>query len=113
MKIINVTKATVLVTKVEIADTMISRMVGLLNRDSLGQDEAIVITKCKSIHMFFMRFPIDVIFVDRENHIVGVVERIKPFRLSPTFFKASYAIELAEGMVGRSHSTVGDTLKIM
>lgn len=113
MQIINVTKTTVLATKVQIADTMLSRMVGLLNRNSLGQDEALVITKCKSIHMFFMRFPIDVIFVDRKNYIVGIVERIKPFRLSPTFFKASYAIELAEGMTQRSSSTVGDMLKIL
>ena len=62
--------------------------------------------------MLFMRFTIDVLFVNKENKVVGVVERIKPFRLSPIFFKASFAIELPEGTIANARTQCGDELEI-
>jgi len=87
-------------------------MTGLLNRKSIGEKQALVITQCQSIHMFFMRFSIDVIFVNDKNKVVGLVERIRPFCLSKMYFKASYAIELAEGAIARTKTSVGDNVKI-
>ena len=62
--------------------------------------------------MFFMKFPIDVIFADKNNKVVGIVQGIKPFCLSKIYFKASYAIELQEGVVARTKTEVGDEVKI-
>ena len=76
-----------------------SRMKGLLGRTALGEGEALVITQCNSIHMFFMRFAIDVIFVDRAWTIVGLVRNIRPFAVSPIFWKAAAAIELPSGII--------------
>lgn len=87
-------------------------MRGLLNRESLCPDEALIITHCQSIHMFFMKFPIDVIFVDSDDWVVGLVLDIKPFCLSPIFWNASYAIELKVGMIEKSRTSVGDKLEI-
>ena len=87
-------------------------MVGLLNRSSLGAREALIIDHCQSIHMFFMRFAIDVIFVDRNCQVVGLVVGIKPYRLSPIFFKASDAIELKEGAIQESKTQIGDHLQL-
>jgi len=98
--------------KAIIADTFLSRMVGLLKHSSLAKGEALVITQCNSIHMFFMKFAIDVIFVDKKDCVVGLIRNIKPFHLSPVFFKAKYAIEVPVGAVDQSHTGKGDILEI-
>lgn len=111
MKIINKTTDTVIALKGKMADTFFSRLMGLMNRAALFPEEALVITRCQSIHMFFMRFPIDVVFVDKRNCVVGVVERIQPFQLSPVFFKSSYVIELPEGAIARKKISIGDIIE--
>ncbi|VAW19923.1 hypothetical protein MNBD_BACTEROID05-1229, partial [hydrothermal vent metagenome] len=89
-----------------------SRMVGLLNRQSLGEGEALIITQCNSIHMFFMRFAIDCIFVDVNDCVVGLVKNIKPWRLSAIYFKAKFVIETPVGVIEKTKSALGDTLCI-
>ena len=112
MKIINKTQGTILATEVEIADSILSRLVGLLNRASLSENAGLIITDCRSIHMFFMRFAIDVIFLDRRYKVVGLVKGIKPFRLSPYFWRAYYAVELPSGTINKSKVNVGDQLSV-
>ena len=60
--------------------------------------------------MFFMRFSIDVVFVNDKNCVVGVVKNIKPFQLSPVFWKADRAIELSAGTATRLDTKIGDIL---
>lgn len=113
MKVFNKTKNTTLASRAVLADTFVSRLTGLLNRDSLFKDEALIITHCQSIHMFFMRFAIDVIFVGRDNRVVGIVENIKPFQLSPVFFNSRYAIELKAGSILATQTSIGDYLDLI
>jgi uncharacterized membrane protein (UPF0127 family) len=113
LKIFNTSKNTVIAHKVELADTFVSRMVGLLNRTTLSPGEALVITHCQSIHTLFMRFAIDAIFVDKNNHAVGLCQRLKPLRLSPIYFQSSYVIELAEGTIAKTKTAVGDQLEFI
>ena len=110
MPIYNLTRNTTLAQQFKTADHFSSRMVGLLNRKSLPEDEALIITRCNSIHMFFMKFSIDVIFLDGGKHVVGLVRAIKPFGLSPIFFKACYAIELAVGVIDQTKTAIGDKI---
>lgn len=110
MWIINQTKNEVLADNATLADTAASRLVGLLNRDSISPGEGLVITQCRSIHMFFMKFAIDVIFIDRSNKAIGLVPRIKPFQMSPYFLWANAAIELPEGVIEKTRTQVGDTI---
>ena len=112
VSIINTTKNTVIAQKGCTADTCFSRMVGRLNRNSLLKDEALIITRCQSIHMVFMRFAIDAIFVDQNNCVVGLVKGIKPFRLSPIFFRSSYVIEASEGIIVQTETSIGDKIQI-
>lgn len=107
----NKTKNTLVATDVRVADTFLSRMVGLLNRKNLSDGEALLITHCRSIHMFFMRFPIDVLFIGKDNRVAGVVQNIRPFQLSPIFFRAHCAIELKCGTIQASRTEVGDHLE--
>lgn len=92
----------------EVADTSWSRMKGLLGRKSLAKDAGLLITKCNSIHMFFMKFALDVIFLDSTNKVVGLVKNIPPFALSPIFWNANKAIELAAGIIENTETKIGD-----
>lgn len=111
MKIFNTTKKTLVASHATIANTAFSRTIGLLNRKSLPAGEALIITQCRAIHMFFMRFAIDAIFLDKNKRVVGLVRSIKPFALSPYFWKASWVIEVPENTIRDSKTEVGDFIE--
>jgi len=96
-----------------LADTVFSRLKGLLGRKEMGSREALIITQCRSIHMFFMRFAIDVVFIDKTRRVIGTVENIQPFKMSPYFFRAVAAIELPVGRIQESQTAQGDILEIL
>ena len=108
MPIINLTRETTIAKHVEIASNPLERMKGLLGRNTLDTDQALIIPFCNSIHMFFMKFPIDVIFLDKTNRVVGLTVNIKPFELSPIFWKSSCAIELPAGTIELTQTQQGD-----
>jgi len=68
--------------RVEVASNPWSRFWGLMGRRGLDPGHGLLIKPCSSIHMFFMRFPIDVVFLDRDNVVVKVVHGIKPWRMA-------------------------------
>ena len=111
MHIINVTRMTTIAEKAVEAKTFLSRLIGLTGRRSLGAGEALVLSSCRSIHMLFMKFAIDAVFVDANNRVVGLVEGIKPFRLSPVFFRASYCIEAPCGTIDTSKTSLDDLIE--
>ena len=67
-------------TDAEVAETAFERMRGLIGRKRLEPGTGMLITKCNCIHTFFMRFPIDAMFLDREGHAVRIVRNIRPWR---------------------------------
>lgn len=110
MRIFNQSRQTVIAARATIADRMGSRMKGLLGRISLERDEALVITRCRSIHMFFMKFSIDAIFIDRNGCVVGLVRNIRPFQVSPCFFKADSVIECCPGVIDQTLTQINDRI---
>ena len=112
MRIFNKTKNTLIAQKVSVADTFFSRLIGLCNRTSLFKEEALLIPRCKAIHMFFMRFSIDVIFLDQKNHVVGMMKAIRPFQFSPIIWKACCALEVCQGTIARTNTALGDQIEI-
>ncbi len=72
----------VLATNVRVADTLFTRMKGLLGRKELPQGEALWIKPCFSVHTFFMQFPIDVLFLNKKNQVIAVVSNLTPNRLT-------------------------------
>ena len=113
MKLLNKTRNTLLAEEVQIADSFFSRLTGLLNRQKLAPSEALLIPHCQCIHMFFMRFSIDVLFVDKDNRIVGIVRRIHPFEISPVFLKSSFVVELMAGAIAVSGTEIGDEIECL
>jgi len=112
MKIINKTKGIVLAEEAVLADRLFLRMKGLLDKKDLKRGEALIIKPCDSIHTFFMRFAIDVIFLDREQRVDLAINCLKPWRLSPLCWKAKFAIELPSGVIQDSRTEKGDEISI-
>jgi uncharacterized protein len=79
-----------------VADTSWRRLKGLLGKSGLERDEGMLFTRTGSIHMFFMRFPIDVVFCDRELQVLKIVRGLRPWRTASAR-RAKVVVELAEG----------------
>ena len=88
-----------------------SRNRGLLGRSSLADDQALILAPCSSIHTFFMRFAIDVAFVDRDGVVLRIRKALGPWRLQVAF-RAFAVIELASGRLDRSDTRVGDRVRV-
>ena len=111
MVVLNATRGAVVAARVETASDFASRSQGLLGRARLAEGEGLWIVPCPMIHTFFMKFPIDAVFLDRGLTARRVVENLRPWRLSPWVFSAHSVLELAGGTL-RGAVRVGDRLEM-
>ncbi len=111
LQVTNVTRGTVLATRLEAAHTGAKRRKGLLGRDGLAAGEGLWIAPCESVHTFFMRFPIDLVYLDREKRIKKARSAVGPWRLSACL-SAHSILELPAGTIEKTRSERGDTLEI-
>lgn len=79
------------------ADDWWARSRGLLGRKSLENGEGLWIDPCRQVHTFFMKFSLDVVFLNTDMVVVGLARDLAPSRLTPIYFKARSALELAAG----------------
>ena len=102
---------TVICERCEIADRYFARMRGLLGRKGLEPGGGMLLTPEPSVHMFFMRFPLDVVFLDRDHKVVGVRHELQPWRVAGA--KGAYAtLELPAGAAAAAGVVEGDVLVI-
>ncbi len=92
-----------------VAARPLRRMRGLLGRRELPEGEGILLRPAASIHTAFMRFPIDVVFLDRERVVLGIARELRPWRATARS-GAHAALELASGECARRGIRVGDRL---
>ncbi|MDD2752601.1 MAG: DUF192 domain-containing protein [Candidatus Omnitrophica bacterium] len=97
---------------VSLADTSLKRLTGLLGKKELSSGKALIIRPCNSVHTFFMRFSIDVIFIDKHSQIIKAISDLRPFRLTRPYFHATSVIELPVGVIKSTSSLPGDILKL-
>ena len=109
-KLINRTRERVLVSECEMAASLLARARGLLGHAPLTAGQGMLISPCQSIHTFFMSFPIDVAFLNRDLKIVHIIPSMPAWRLSPHLFKAHSVLELPAGALAATGSSVGDEL---
>lgn len=88
-----------------------ARRAGLLGRDTFPDGHAMVIAPTNAVHTFFMRFPIDLAFVDKNGQVVKTCAAVKPWRLAAAL-RAFAVIELPAGSLARSDTAKGDRLSI-
>jgi uncharacterized membrane protein (UPF0127 family) len=112
MPVINLTKKTWLATKVRKADSFVTRLVGLLKRTQLGPEEALWLMPSKGIHTIGMKFPIDVVFLDKNSVVLATVSGLAPNRLTSVRWRGQSVLELPKGTLQKSRTEVGDQLEI-
>lgn len=93
----------------EIPESSFGRARGLLGRDGLEAGGGMLIDRAGSVHMFFMRFPIDVVFLARDRTVVGVRHRLRPWRYAGAR-RAVAALELPAGRAAEVGVEPGDVL---
>ena len=99
-----------IVEKIVNADTWQMRTKGLIGRSKLGSGEGLLIPNCKAIHTWFMRFAIDVVFMDRNYRVMKTVSGLKPFRLSFGGRSAQHVLELSADAINSAQVRIGDVL---
>lgn len=111
IRVRNLTRGTSLGENIEIAEDSATRMKGLLKRDKLDDGAGLWIVPCESVHTFFMRFTIDLLYIDRKHRVRKVVKRLVPWRVS-MHLPAHSVIELPAGTIDRTNTQKGDQLEI-
>jgi uncharacterized membrane protein (UPF0127 family) len=97
---------------VEIANSFVSRGLGLIGRKDFGDRNGLLLKNTGAIHTFFVRFPIDVAFLDKDFKVLKIVENLKSFRLSPIVWKAKHTLELPQGSIKQHSLKVGSQIDI-
>jgi uncharacterized protein len=108
----NQTKETFLAFRVKVADSLLSRMIGLLGRNSLKPESGVWIVPCNSVHTIGMRFTIDLVLIDKEFKVVGLCELVRPFSITRPKLRAESVLELPAHTIYKSRTEIGDQLQI-
>lgn len=112
MKLLSKTTNKLLVPKLEIADSMSKRLIGLLGREELAADTGLLIYDCNNIHTFFMKFAIDLVFLNDKMEVTKTVARVKPGRLVFSMLKSTHVVELSEGFLDSNPLQLGEQLHV-
>ena len=86
-------------------------MRGLLGAKSLGEGEGLVLVGEKSIHTLFMKFPLDIVYIDKNHQVIRTDENMVPYRLGPLVTQSAYVLEVPVGTIAATETRVGDQLK--
>ncbi len=106
----NLTRKKELSSDVKVASSLLERMKGLLGRNCLKDGESLWIKPCNSVHTIGMRFPIDVIFLDKKNRVVAIRKNLPKNRITPIYFKAASVLETASGIIDSTSTKIGDEI---
>ena len=107
----NETRKAVLAEAAEVADTSAKRRTGLLKHSRLEPGDGLWILPCESVHTFFMKFPIDLVYLDKLRTVRKVRHAVPAWRLSACL-SAHSVLELPAGTIERTGTVVGDVLAL-
>lgn len=110
LRAMNETRAVMLSENVKVADTFLARGRGLLGTDDPGG--GLLLRPCGSVHTWFMRYPIDVIFLDGSGVVLRALGSLPPWRMAPSVRGAKAVLELRAGTVKATGTAPGDTIRL-
>ncbi len=113
VRVHNVTRGRDLATRAQVAASFWTRLRGLIGRPHLAPGEGLVLIPSRGVHMWFMRFPIDVVYVDREGRVVDVDEHLAPWRIGRPRPRAHFVVELPAGTVAATGTRPGDQVILL
>lgn len=93
------------------AQSFLDKLFGLTIRRKLSKKKGFLLYNCNSIHTLWMRYSIDVIFIDINGEVLAVFNNLKPFRITPFIKNASYALEMISGTVEKNSLKAGDNIQ--
>jgi uncharacterized membrane protein (UPF0127 family) len=110
LRVANLTRNTVLATRMQVADSSPKRNKGLLGRSHLAPGEGLWILPCEAVHTFGMKFPLDLVYLDGKNRIRKLCRGVPPWRLSACL-SAHSVLELPPGAIRDTETRLGDILE--
>ena len=111
LRVRNLTKNTLLADRADIADTSATRNRGLLKHTGLADGEGLWIVPCEGVHSFFMKFAIDVVFLNKKRQVTKVRPNMVKSRIALSL-RAHSTLELPVGMIQKSQTAVGDQMEL-
>jgi uncharacterized membrane protein (UPF0127 family) len=108
----NKTKETFLAFRVEVCDSVVGRLRGLLGKRSLKPDSGVWIVPANAVHTVGMLFSFDLVLIDKDFRVVGLRELVRPFRITLPERRAESVLELPAHSIFRSRTQIGDQLQI-
>ncbi|MDQ2741230.1 MAG: DUF192 domain-containing protein [Chloroflexota bacterium] len=109
---VNTSKDTLLADRAGKVDRPVSRGIGLIGKKRLPEGSGLIIQPCNSVVSFFMRFTIDVVFVDADSMVCHVMHSMPTWRTSKIVRKSKLAVELPAGTASATNTAVGDRIHI-
>jgi hypothetical protein len=106
--LLNISKNAVIADRVIIADTFHKRLLGLMGKRELAKGYCLLLKPCNAIHTCFMRFPIDVLFLDKTGGVKYTIAGLKSFKRSPVVKEAYCVAELPAGSIEATGTEPGD-----
>jgi uncharacterized membrane protein (UPF0127 family) len=110
VRALNSTRGTLIGESIRVAETELTRIVGLLGEGELLPGDGLLIVPSQGVHTVGMRFAIDVVVLDRSWTVIAIRRDMHPFRMTRVFWKAAAVLELRSGALESSSTRVGDTL---
>jgi uncharacterized protein len=111
MKVVNLSNGAELANEITKAYHFFARLKGLMFSKSLPEGHGLHIKPCRSIHTFFMSYPIDVLYLNKDFEIVGLQESFQPSKIGQVFKNGYSVLELPVGTVKKTGSKIGDKIK--
>ncbi len=113
-KAFNQTRQRFLATRLAVAQTHWSRLRGLLgaSADDFRNGCGLWIRPCRGVHTLAMRYPIDVLYLDRANIVVHVIANLQPWRFAPVRLQAASVLELPSHTIAQTETALGDKIEI-
>lgn len=112
VRVLNATRGAALAERCGEARSFFARGRGLMGHPGLAPGEGLLIDPCSSVHSFFMRFPIDVVFADKAHTVVGLTHAMAPNRPYAGAWRARYVVELPAGTIAATGTQLGDLLSL-
>jgi uncharacterized protein len=111
VRAVNSTRGTLVGESIRIADSPLTGIVGLLGERDLPPGDGLLIIPCQGVHTLGMLFPIDIVVLDGEWKVIDVRRDLRPFRITPLFWKAAAVLELRSRTVDSSRTCIGDVFE--
>ncbi|WKY48744.1 DUF192 domain-containing protein [Eubacteriaceae bacterium ES3] len=97
---------------IKVADTFLKRFIGLLRTKSLNENQGLLLENCKQVHMFGMKYPIDVIFIGKDGVVLRYEEALKPGKVSAHVKEAKWVLEVQSGSFKKYFKSSSQKLKL-